>query len=163
MLFRIGVTLILTSLLFGCDFIDDKLNNIDVSKIVTKASAGQSGIKYEGYSKITNASANIGEIRFECVKNYSVNDNSKSKRREYDIAVTAQINYTIENEYLSPYHSTVIFEAMSKSGVVLGSASAPVKLIVNNTQTKASAKILGLSPDEMNKVATIIARWDYGQ
>ena len=164
---RIIILFVLIGLMSGCDYIDETLNNIDTSHIKTELSPNGSYIHWEGYliPKVENANASISKVQFECVKNYTVNETTKSKRREFDIPLTAVISYNItsDGEYMSPYHCDVIFEAVSNRGVVLGSSTGTAKLISNSTSTTVSAKILGLSPDEMKKVTKIIARWDFGK
>jgi hypothetical protein len=153
--------IMLTALLFGCDYIDETFNSIDTSKIKAQSLQDASGIQWEAYDKSLNAVASINDVKFECIKNYNVSDTSKSKRREYDIAVTADITYNIFKDYINHFNASVIFEAMSKSGVVLGASKGTTALVSNATNTTVSAKILGLSPEEMKKVTNIIARWDF--
>src|SRR6266542_2637176 len=108
---RILILLISTVTMFGCDYIDDTFNSIDTSKIIAKPSDIASTIKWEGYFDTTNATAKIEKVLFECVKNYNLNDTTKSKRREFDIALTAVISFNITNIYTDTFQSSIIFEA----------------------------------------------------
>jgi len=161
MALKFVILLCLSLHLLGCDYINNTFNSIDTSKIKAYPSKIEASVKWGGkYS--TTANAEIESVLFECIKNYGTDEKSKSKQREYDIALTSNVNYQIFNDYISPLYADIIFEAKSKSGVVLGMAKGTAKLINGSSKSTVSAKIIGLSSAEMEKVSYIIARWDFG-
>ena len=58
---------------------------------------------------------------------------------------------------------TMILEAVTGSGVVLGSVTTSFKVVGgdSNTRGTASAKMVGLSDDEIRRVTLVRAKWKY--
>jgi hypothetical protein len=84
---------------------------------------------------------------------------------DYELAVTATISYKIPDATVFASNSasdTILFEALSDTGVVLGSASSSLKLVDGGgTRGTTSAKIVGLSDEEIRRITTVQARWKY--
>lgn len=162
------VCILFIPLLDGCNLIPrEKYKPI----IKAMPSATDAGIKWgREKAKIT---ANIDDVVIECIPVERPTDLSKSKTNvdnEYEIAATANISYIIFDKSFyrqitiySDIEAKVIFEALSTSGVVLGQAEGTVRIIENGSSAKASAKIYGLTLDEIKKVGKVEARWKYGR
>jgi hypothetical protein len=89
---------------------------------------------------------------------------------DYELAATAHISYAIKDakwfETVTRYHNlsdTVIFQATSASGVVLGSAMSPFDIVGGNTSGTVSARIGGLSEQEITRISKLVAKWEYGR
>ena len=63
----------------------------------------------------------------------------------------------------SNFEANIIFEAVTMSGVVLGQYKSTVRLIEYSSRATTSAKIVGLSFEEISKVKTVYAKWEYGK
>ncbi|WP_224983008.1 hypothetical protein [Geomonas agri] len=155
---RLFATFACLLLFFGCDYIERLTSNIDVTKIQAFPSKIESGIVF-GVSGET-ATAQIESVSIECIPTTNVID-TKHSEQTYDIAVTSMVNYKFNREVYAPYYCDMIFEAKSKSGVVLGTATGTAKLLNSSTIATVSGKISGISRGAMEKVSYVVARWDY--
>lgn len=155
------------TLLTGCDI---KQYFFNPSRIEGMPSISESSIKWGGeQAKIT---ANITRVVIECIpveRKEGGGIFSGKANKEYEIAVTALINYNvIDNNFFkrvtmySNLEANIIFEAVTNSGVVLGQSKSTVRLIENSSRATTSAKIVGLSFDEISRVKTVYAKWEYG-
>lgn len=98
-------------------------------------------------------------VEFEKTKSEAYDD--------YSIAVTATVNYEQKNTLIAKdpalqfeYSDTIIFEAMSGSGVTLGTAEGDFRTVRGGSVATVSTKI-SVSPEEIRKVAAVQARWKY--
>ena len=89
---------------------------------------------------------------------------------DYTLATTATVNYKISDEkffedatQFRDMDANVTFEAISSSGVVLDSSTASFRVVRNGSSGTASAKITGLSEEEIRRVSVTRARWQYGR
>jgi len=158
---RIVITGCLILCLFGCDYIKKMSNQVDTSKIFACPSASNAGIKWG-----TNSNSPTGQIdtvKFECIKNETsgANDKASSTQEVYDIALTANISYDASKAIYTPLYGTIIFEAKSNQGVVIGTAIGHGKFVKDDMAATVSAKIAGLTHGEMAKISRIEAKWDY--
>lgn len=144
----------------GCNLFD-RINNIDTTKITASPSAVEANLQI-GPDHNTFATAVIKSVKFECVPIEIKNDKNTSSRY-YEIILTAAVAYHINNSILAPYMSKVVFDAKSKQGVVIGTTEALVKLTSSSEPNgiDVSAKIVGLTHEEISRVSYIIARWSY--
>jgi len=81
---------------------------------------------------------------------------------DYEVAVTATVEYKISDQDFASSDANVIFEALSATGVVLGSTKAFFRFTKNGSSGQISAKIVGLSEEEVRRVTSVHARWEDG-
>jgi hypothetical protein len=129
----------------------------------TPDSAGAGIVGWGGESaKVT---AQIASVAVECIPMLEpAIDTSKAKRGAYNvyqIAVTATVNYQIKVDRLPDTEADIIFEAVSPSGVVLGSARSRFRMVENGSAGTASARITSLTDSEIRRVVAVRAKWDY--
>jgi len=119
-------------------------------------------------------SARISDVRVECIPLNHESTNTENVKRDthadYELAVTAVIRYTISDSkaFLDATSSgglsaPVIIEAVSSSGVVLGSTFTTFAVVGGGSAGTASAKIRDLSEEEIRRVAFVQASWQYGR
>jgi len=80
----------------------------------------------------------------------------------YELAVTATVEYKISDQDFASSDANVIFEALSATGVVLGSTKAFFRFTKNGSSGQISAKIVGLSEEEVRRVTSVHAKWEDG-
>lgn len=121
--------------------------------------------------KAAKVSAHISSVAAECIpyKRQLKKDSEKQVIASYGIPITTKFEYEIvdkkwfENATVySDLHATILFEVYSKSGVVLGSEKARVKIVSGGTEGSASATI-SLAPEEVKRIDRISAKWLYGR
>jgi len=90
----------------------------------------------------------------------------KSAYTDYEIAVTAEVVYKINDEPFfnsnpGAFEVSGRLEAVTAAGVVLGSESPSFRLVRGSTRGTMSGKILYLSADEITRVVAVRAGWEY--
>lgn len=155
----------LVSASIGCSRIDRYLEtNHCKSLTLARPSISNSGLVYGGDKAKMRAS--IDEVVAECVRIDGVTD-SGTTRYGYKYPVTATINYAIQDTAFfnaairTSAFPAIVFEAISKKGVVLGRDDTMSRWIRGDTTTSASAAI-NLSPGEAKLLDRIEVRWLYG-
>ncbi len=137
-------------------------------EIVSEPDESSSGLMWG--DKKPKVSAQIVSVVSECIPISEPNGkNSENTETVYRIPVTASIKYEINAvewfQEVTQYKNltaTIIFEAKSKSGVVLQSSTGEFKIISNSTSGETSAT-LHLLPGEIARVEKVTARWEYGR
>jgi hypothetical protein len=88
----------------------------------------------------------------------------------YEIATTANVFFNIiDKKFFNSVtlyrdiEANIIFEALTANNVVLASAKGTLKIIKGGNSTTASAKIIGLTLEEIKRVTRVEARWEYGK
>ena len=157
-------------MLCGCDLLPEQ--KYTANNVVARPSATESGMMWGGdQAKIV---ANIDSVVIECIPIEKVkNESSTSKSRgntEYEIAASASVTYSIIDQkffkditLFKSLEPAVIFEAMTASGVVIGHSRGTVRVIENGSVGKVSAKIMGLTREEIKRIKRVEARWEYGR
>jgi hypothetical protein len=116
---------------------------------------------------LETASADIFQVKIECVPNrHAAADTDTFKRAgytDYEIAATATVTYKIKDPDVlrANLDAEIKFEAVSQANVVLGSAKGSFQLVRGGAFGTASAKITGLSSEEIRRVRSIRAAWLY--
>ena len=116
-----------------------------------------------------SASARITAVRVECIpirhESTTTNNLKKDAYTDYEIAVTAEITYTVSAptafENITPFSSleleaSLIFEGISHAGVVLGSATTSFTVVNGGTTGTASAKIVLIHRRTRLQVKTLL-------
>jgi hypothetical protein len=157
--------LVLAVILLSCDIAQQPDNACPVVR--GTPDSAEAGIVWGGEpAKVT---AQIASVAVECIPIFQpAIDTPKARRgayNEYQIAVTATVNYQIKDKaYVDRPPDTeanIIFEAVSQSGVVLGSARSRFRIIENVSAGTASARIASLTDSEIRKVVAVRAKWEY--
>lgn len=115
----------------------------------------------------------ITGVKVECVpahhESSSTNNVKRDAYTDYELATTAEIKYTISNSKafqeatrLGNADAALIVEGVSRAGVVLGAAGTTFRVVDGGTTGTASVKIVGISGEEIRRVAVVRARWNYG-
>src|SRR5262245_9868117 len=141
----------------ACDEVQRQLHrekNECPTRLVAAAHPSLSEIQWIG----GNVKANITSVAFECIPRRTSTE--KSHASTYEFAVTATVNYVLEDKR-SIYEYPLVFEAITAKGVVLRSTPAMFRLVYGVNSGKVSSTLIGLSPEEVGLVARITARWDY--
>jgi hypothetical protein len=116
------------------------------------------------------ASAEIGHVVAECVAmELPVTKESPKGGRAYSIIATAtaagRVLDTIadQNPYrpTPKYTASVLFEALSKSGVVLGTGYGSFTVIRGDDSTTVTGRVDGLTREEVVRVDRVRVRWQY--
>ena len=169
---NVGVAFIEALLVLGCSNLDSQSQNHCPHDLGAEIFAPESSIVWGGDErKIT---AVIQSIAIECIPaHHAAMEADRAKigaYTDYEIAATATISCEIADaQYFESatqdrdLRATVLFEAVSASGVLLGSASGSFSILKNSTHRTASAKITSLSSEEIRRVAKVRARWRYGR
>jgi len=87
----------------------------------------------------------------------------RGPRTQYEIASTATVRYATHEIFsgLAPgsaAYARVVFEAVTRSGVVLGSSSTRLHVLPGESQVAVSDEITGLAPEEVTRVSTVRVR-----
>lgn len=120
-----------------------------------------SGISW-GTGKVHPMEANIDSVAAECIPPDAPGE--KTDSRGYSIAITAKVSYKGAGDwfdYNSNQNSTVIFECETKKQIVLGSQESVFHFVRNSQSGTVSAKITGLTAEEIARTGTVVARWKY--
>lgn len=130
----------------------------------------ESGVMWGGEERF--AEARISRVAAECIAIRGAGEGDSGEpptRMEVQIAVTATVQYQINDEewfnsqrFGGPTPAAM-FEALSASGVVLGSERASIALRLTGSEGTMSTTISGLSPEVAARVSEIRVRWLYGQ
>ena len=159
----------LSALPIGCDP-QQPQQNLCPTVLPAAPSLSDSTIQWwNGPAKHVYASARITSVSAECIPDgHHTTASDKAARdtfQDYELAITATVTYDISDEAsfsIAPANDSLIFEAMSRSGVVLGSATTPFSLVGgDSTGGTASAKITGLSSEEVRRLLAVRARWKF--
>lgn len=95
---------------------------------------------------------------------------AKGVAPRYEVAATADVAYEItdrerfdkaRSSSVLGVQATVVFEAVTAQGVVLGTGQGYVTFIPGVRTTSVSTKITGLSSGEISRVAKVQVRWKY--
>lgn len=156
-------------ILVGCQAIDRAVeraleHNYCPTKVAASPSLLYSGSVWGGAT--SRLSAEIETVVAECIRVRMPGNENIQSHYEYHLPVTADISYKTKDpaflDNLINDSPTVVFEALSDSGVVLGTTDGRAKLIGNSTSTRASGTIV-LYPEVVGKMKDIQARWAYGR
>lgn len=88
----------------------------------------------------------------------------RGPRTRYEIASTATITYSSHDIFRSLLRDSLqqgslLFEAVTQSGVVLGSDTIPLWVGATGNQVVLSAQIGGLAPEEVGRIKEVRVRW----
>jgi hypothetical protein len=133
----------------ACDEVQRQFHrekNVCPTQLVAAPHPGGSEIQwFDG-----NVKANIASLVFECILRRTSNEKTGASL-SYELAVTATINYVLEDK--SPiYEYPLVFEATTAKGVVLRSTGAVFHLVYGVNSGKVSSRLIGLSPEEIVNV-----------
>ena len=118
--------------------------------------------------------ANIDTVVAECFKGEgqhapAESRNSVQREPQFVLAATATVSYRITNDSLYRLRAmnygvsaTAVFEALSANDVILNSSSGRISFVRGVSRGNVSARIDGMSTDEMARVAKVRVRWQYG-
>lgn len=167
---KIALIFGLTIALAGCRKAIPSERNLCPPEIQGLALAKQSSALWESKKSI-KVSALIVSVAVLCFPVYHPALISRRAGRasfsDYQIAATATVTYQVrdakwvESAPLGLW-ATVIFEAVSANGVVLASKHAEFRILPTQKSATISASITGLSESEIQHVALVRARWQYG-
>jgi hypothetical protein len=114
--------------------------------------------------------ARINSLRIECIPIEIEQEKGSSRKIMYEIATTANVFFNIiDKKFFNSVtlyrdiEANIIFEALTANNVVLASAKGTLKIIKGGNSTTASAKIIGLTLEEIKRVTRVEARWEYGK
>jgi hypothetical protein len=155
----------------GCDNMAMPKPNACPSSLQGAPSPNASGIQWGG--DVEKVSANIVSVLVECVPQHhtavETNNTKRDAFTDYELAATATVTYKIIDktffESATDFRNmdaSIIFEVLTGSGVVLGSAKTTFRIVGGGTSGNASAKISSLSDEEIRRVTLVRARWEYG-
>jgi hypothetical protein len=140
-------------------------------EIPSAPSVGEAGISWGG--PIPVVSAVITDVKVECFPQQHVAVRRRGVQRDaftdYQIDATAWVGCRVEDVQAfrrtsNPgYRATIVFEAVSASSVVIGSAEGSFRPVEGLQTTTVSARIPSLSEAKVQRVAYVIARWRYGE
>jgi hypothetical protein len=117
-------------------------------------------------------SVKIVDVALECIPNTNGGSQSASdstrRRLTYDITVTTTvISHVVDTAYFKahqpPPTAQIEFDALSRRGVVLGSATGVFSPDAQVTRSRVSATIGDLSPEVASRVTTVQAYWLYSK
>ncbi len=146
----------------GCDDIKQQLQpekNDCPAQVVSAPSTEHSGIEWTP----GKVSAQIGTVLTECIPHRISATEKVAASTEYEIAVTARINYVLDKDEYRTFEARLIFEAMTANGVVIKSNNSSFRLVRGGNSGTASAVITALSREEVARVKRIVVRWEYGR
>lgn len=160
------------ALLSGCSRGMRRLDQNECPTGITAQPSSHSGIVWGGDK--AKIQAEIISVAVECypVRHRSI-EREKARREaftDYKIAATANVTYKIKDEQFlarvtkdGNIEATVIFEALSASGVELRWAMGTFRVVKRGSTGTVSATIAGLSEEEIVTVTSVQARWRYEQ
>ena len=121
---------------------------------------GASGISW-GPGKAPPVQATIASVAAECIPPDAPGE--KTASHGYSVAITATVNYKGSNDWFNGLipDQTVIFECRTKNQVVLGSQESTIHFVRGGTDGTVSAKISGLTAEEVSRMGFVYARWKY--
>ena len=101
-----------------------------------------------------------------CVAAVSASAADRVSPQSYRIPVTVRLRLTVEDTtqfrmYRSTLSGLLDIEAVSDSGVVLGSTTVSYSPAESTPRPQLSGAITGLSSDDVHKTQTIRIRWHY--
>ena len=154
----------------GCDGLQVSTPSACPAMLRAEPAYGLSAIEWGGSDKV---SAEITAVVVECIPAHHetvATDRAKQVAfTDYELAATATVVYKIADAIFfedatgsSNMDATLVFEALSNTGVVLGFAPSSFRVVGGGTAGTASAKILGLSDEEIRRVVSVRAKWQYG-
>lgn len=147
-------------------------DNLCPSNVPGTIATGAGGIQWGGARPI--ATANLTDVRVQCIPHSAPRPEPRTATPQagdyYALAVTAGIAVTINDSsrydaatgYV-PLGGNLVFEALSRNNVVLGSSTHYVRLVRSPATQDVSTSIDGLAPDAAALVVTVRARWLYGR
>ena len=167
-----GVMLVLAAavLVAGCGWLPAQ--NACPRPLPGTVPASGTGIEWRNEGEVTVAAV-LTNVAVECIPTRHDAVRTATAERDgftdYALAATATVIYTVfDRTWLESrtrsgaFDATVMFDAVSDSEVVLGSASSSLTLEVGETATTVSAQIPSLSDEEIRRVSAVSVSWQYG-
>lgn len=145
------------------------------TRIRGSVAADQSGIGWGGTPP--KADAEIRSVAVECLPivhpAVQTGQTRTDSFTDYRLDSTAYIASLVldkkfvqraaRSSFAGALTGTVVFDAVSGNGTVLGSTTGTFRLAPGLTNGTASGRISGLSASEIERVVSVRARWEYGR